>query len=121
MKIYNEGYMPLSIESWKEKFSNSERMISVAHYFEQNGDLVPDPEIQITYKGLPIRLTQQFIVTDCAYMSNGKEYVIPRHKTSVCGFLSMWARNIKQQKFLDALRKDERNEKARNGTTGKND
>ena len=39
IKIENEPFMPLSIERHDE-------IVTVSHYFEQNGDLVPDPDMQ---------------------------------------------------------------------------
>ena len=38
LKVENDPYLPLVIEAWGG-------CVSVAHYYEQNGDLMRDPEI----------------------------------------------------------------------------
>ena len=43
-KIASGGYMPLSIEKHG-------KLITVTHYFEQNGDLVPDPDMEFVDLG----------------------------------------------------------------------
>ena len=58
LKIENEPYMPLVIEAWDSPIPGEGRRISVAHYFESNGDLVPDPEVDIRDDGWPIELSQ---------------------------------------------------------------
>ena len=74
-------------------------LISVAHYFEQNGDLVPDPEVELHYPTwTPTAITQaigyrreKFIQRD------GQTLVDTRFHREVSSFLSMWARNIQAQ------------------------
>lgn len=39
LKIQNEPFMPLSIEK-------HDNIITVTHYYEQNGDLIPDPDME---------------------------------------------------------------------------
>ncbi len=86
------GYQRLVIERHGE-------LISVAHYFEQNGDLVPDPEVELRYPSwTPTAITQaigyrreKFIERD------GKTFVDTRFDREVCSFLVMWARNIQAQ------------------------
>ena len=71
-------------------------LISVAHYFEQNGDLVPDPDVELHYPTwTPTAITQaigyrreKFIERD------GRTLVDTRFDREVSSFLSMWARNI---------------------------
>ena len=78
-------------------------MISVSHYFEQNGDLVPDPDVELHYPSwVPTAITQcmgyrreKFIERD------GKQYVDRRFHTEVSAFLSMWARNITAQGWTE--------------------
>lgn len=41
IRIPNEPYMDLVIESWDSPLKGEGRRISVVHYYEQNGDLVP--------------------------------------------------------------------------------
>ncbi|MBI5933826.1 MAG: hypothetical protein HY867_08970 [Chloroflexi bacterium] len=86
------GYQCLVIERHGE-------LISVAHYFEQNGDLVPDPEAELHYPTwTPTAITQaigyrreKFIQRD------GQTLVDTRFHREVSSFLNMWARNIQAQ------------------------
>lgn len=50
--------MPLVIEAWDSPIAGEGRRISIAHYFESAGDLVPDPEVEIRDDGWPIELSQ---------------------------------------------------------------
>lgn len=78
-------------------------LISVSHYFEQNGDLVPDPDVELHYPSwIPTSITQcmgyrreKFIERD------GKTFVDRHFHAEVSAFLSMWARNIKAQKWAE--------------------
>ena len=86
------GYQRLVIERHGE-------LISVAHYFEQNSDLVPDPEVELHYPTwTPTAITQaigyrreKFIPRD------GQTLVDTRFHREVSSFLNMWARNIQAQ------------------------
>ena len=90
------GYQRLVIERHGE-------LISVAHYFEQNGDLVPDPEVELHYPTwTPTAITQaigyrreKFIERD------GKTFVDTRFHREVSSFLAMWARNIQAQGWAE--------------------
>lgn len=42
VRFEKTGYQPLVIERHCE-------MISVAHYFEQNGDLIADPDVEVRH------------------------------------------------------------------------
>jgi hypothetical protein len=78
-------------------------MISVSHYFEQNGDLVPDPDVELQYPSwTPTAITQcigyrreKFIERD------GKTFVDRHFHSEVSAFLSMWGRNILAQGWAD--------------------
>ncbi len=99
VRFEKTGYQPLVIERHGE-------MISVAHYFEQNGDLVPDPEVELHYPTwFPTAITQaigyrreKFIERD------GRTLVDTRFDREVSSFLSMWARNIKAQGWAEGGR-----------------
>lgn len=90
------GYQRLVIERHGE-------LISVAHYFEQNGDLIPDPDVELHYPTwTPTAITQaigyrreKFIERD------GKTFVDTRFHRDVSSFLVMWARNIQAQGWAE--------------------
>jgi hypothetical protein len=53
LKLEQEGLMPLVIEAWGV---GKGRRISVAHYYEQNGDLIADPDILMDGEGQPLEM-----------------------------------------------------------------
>lgn len=97
IKVESEGFMPLSIESWKE---NDRRFFSVSHYFEQNGDLVADPDILMDGNGTPWHIQQVFGFQQLVEIRDGKMYSKLRQIQDVVSFMNMWARNIKAQGFV---------------------
>ncbi len=105
VRIANHGYMDLVIESWASPHYAGRRNISVAHYYEQNGDLVADPEVEIVDTGMPIGLSQPWGYTRCLLVQDGKLMLKPRAKADVMSFLVVWGRNLRQQGFVEAARK----------------
>ena len=87
------GYQRLVIERHGE-------LISVAHYFEQNGDLVPDPDVELHYPTwTPTAITQTFGIRREKFITRMNDVVLvdTRFDREVSSFLSMWARNIQAQ------------------------
>ena len=90
------GYERLVIERHGE-------LISVAHYYEQNGDLIPDPDVELHYPTwTPTAITQalgnrreKFIERD------GKIFVDTLFHRQVSFFLALWARNIQAQGWAE--------------------
>src|SRR5574338_558388 len=76
-----------------------DELISVAHYFEQNGDLIADPEVELHYPSwVPTGITQTFFGYRSKFIErDGKTFVDTRFHKQVSSFLSIWARNIKAQ------------------------
>jgi len=52
IRIENEPWMTLVIEDTQERGPNGLPAISVAHYGEQNGDLMRDPEMVFEARGV---------------------------------------------------------------------
>jgi len=90
------GYQRLVIERHGE-------LISVAHYFEQNGDLIADPDVELHYPSwVPTAITQAFFGYRTKFVErDGKTYVDTRFHKQVSEFLTMWARNIKAQGWAE--------------------
>lgn len=92
------GYMPLHVE---RLYGN---VYSLAHYFKQNGDLVPDPDMEIL-RGADGRwypLATQFAIG--AYIRSaelGEDGSIrrlwPGRQRDAASFAGMWLRNIREQ------------------------
>ncbi len=80
-----------------------DELISVAHYFEQNGDLIADPEVELHYPTwTPTAITQviggrreKFVYFD------DQTYVDLRFHGEVALFLDLWAHNIQAQKWAE--------------------
>jgi len=90
------GYQRLVIERHDE-------MISVAHYFELNGDLIADPDIELHYPSwVPTAITQAFFGYRTKFIErDGKTYVDTRFHKQVSKFLTLWARNLKAQGWAE--------------------
>lgn len=80
-----------------------DELISVAHYFEQNGDLIADPEVEFHFPSwTPTAITQvlggrreKFVYFD------DQTYVDLRFHEEVSSFLVLWANNIQAQKWAE--------------------
>ena len=101
-KIENEPYMPLCIEVIGEK------LVSVAHYFVQNGDLMPDPDaVFFTGCGIdngwvPVSI-QMAIGTyrQASWVEDGEIVRFDmREQAEQAAFADMWARNLHEQGFV---------------------
>lgn len=102
------GIMAVSVEIIGPRF------VSVAHYYEQNGDLMADPEVvfwhgpdgrfyPVEYKQDNLGSYQRLVVFDDA----GQPVKIsPRAQANVASFSTTWFRNIKIQQGLRSRRKN---------------
>ena len=108
LKIENPPYMALVIEATPEPGPCGLPAISVAHYGEQNGDLMRDPEMCFELQEqnsssfyfrndyLGIEQWSRF-VRDEQYSVNAELY--RQHEE----FARMWDKNIRAQGFLEAF------------------
>lgn len=97
VKFLNEPYMPLSI-------SRHGDMITVTHYYEQNGDLMSDPDVELHYPSwYPTSITQPppFGYRSKFFTKDGKTYVDSNFHKHVSSFLVMWAKNLRAQKWIE--------------------
>jgi hypothetical protein len=80
-------------------------VFSVTHYFEQNGDLVPDPDMTFL-RGLdkdwfPLTYQNQFAYRVGAEIEDGQIVrVDAREQADQTAFASVWMRNIREQQGL---------------------
>jgi hypothetical protein len=91
-----KGYQRLVIERHGE-------LISVAHYFEQNGDLVADPDVEVHYPSwVPTAITQALFGYRSKFIErDGQTLVDTRFDRQVSSFLRLWAHNIKMQGWAE--------------------
>ncbi len=104
----NGAFMPVVIEKVHEvMFYQSECTIySVAHYFEQNGDLVPDPEMTFlvvnanTEVIFPCTFQDQMTYQEGLF-KDGVDWRIKKAiQASHAEFANTWMDNIKKQQNL---------------------
>ena len=82
--------------------------MSVAHYGEQNGDLMRDPEIVfevVTGSWQPVSIQQDYVGSYREAIlagEGGKVYVRPALVRDITAFALIWDRNLKHQGFVDA-------------------
>ena len=110
VRIRVEGYMPLSIEAIGTS-ANGNRLISLCHYGEQNGDLMRDPEMvfelfahgeasaaePLSFQNDYMGLLQEVYRYDDA---GKKTHVNTRLKAELKSFARTWCTNLKDQGFL---------------------
>lgn len=102
-KIENgKGYMPVHVECV------GKNLFSVAHYGEQNGDLMADPEMVFwkTPMGtwMPVSITQHYVgryAVAVEFGDNGKPSGFrPRLLSELVEFGAMWMKNIASQQGI---------------------
>jgi len=95
-KIKNEPFMDLVIECI------GENIISLAHYYEQGGDLIPDPDMEIKvmpeFEAVEVLAYQDNFKYQKVYTEDGKSYY-PKLRKELNSFLNFWLNNLKKQGF----------------------
>ena len=122
IRIENGGYMRLVIE----RIGDFDKMplISVAHYYEQNGDAMRDPEMTFAISGrfsknkdwdknklvpeyYPVTFQQDgglSLYQEAMYHDEtGRSMCKPSLLTQLCSFARQWDKNLKDQGFIDAF------------------
>jgi hypothetical protein len=90
-------------------------MVSVAHYGEQNGDAMRDPEImfeiavdaQGEWTWHPVAIQQDYVGSyrEAVYVGeDGQVYVRTAEVRDIQAFARVWDANLKAQGFVDAAR-----------------
>lgn len=101
------GFMRLVIEHVGTGPRGGE-LVSVAHYGEQNGDPMRDPEIVFEVAAgqwQPVSIQQDYLGSYREAVSVGEDdkvYVRPAQVRDIQAFSRMWDRNLKHQGFVDA-------------------
>jgi len=117
IRIENEPWMTLVIEDTQERGPNGLPAISVAHYGEQNGDLMRDPEMifEADESGDEMNLIPFYWRNDyvgieqySAFTENGGTVLNSRLKREHSAFAGTWDRNLRAQGFLEAFVKQQK-------------
>lgn len=114
LRIDNEPWMALHIEDIGLNGPNGLPAISVAHYSEQNGNLMRDPEMlfEVIRNNGEIELSAYYWRQDylgieqysCRRDADGRPYVVLELKKHHDIFARTWNRNLREQGFLEAFR-----------------
>lgn len=111
-KSKSEPYMDLNFD-FLHKDSEGRYRIALSHYYEQNGDLIADPDMEIRIdpsmqmaEGLTYQDTYGY--KEVYEERDGKEYVNTALKRELNRFLNQWLNNlINQGHKIDLTRKEE--------------
>lgn len=102
-------FMPLVIEHIGIGPRGAE-LVSVAHYSQQNGDPMRDPEVVfevVADSWYPISIQQDFVgsAQEAVFTGeDGKVYVRPALIKDIQAFTRIWDKNLAHQGFLAAAR-----------------
>ena len=107
LRIENEPFMPLVIEAWN---TGEGHIISVAHYWTQNGDAMRDPEVVMMNEGRLLTFQQDpHIYQELASYERKPSGIVwkiaSKLYASALDFTKLWTRNIKAQGFIEAAKK----------------
>ena len=101
VKMKSGGLMDLNMDRLYHKDRDGEIVIALAHNYEQNGDLIPDPDMEIRINPL-LKMAEALTYQD----TYGYQEVYPvpgmvnlRNKQMLNTFLKMWLQNLKNQGF----------------------
>lgn len=104
----SEHFMPVSVEVVDMTPQNAP-IVSVSHYYEQNGDLMADPEVTFVIARddyvFPISFRQDSLGIDQQYVrwEGGKVYWNLPKQNDLAGFCNQWMQNIQDQQYEGRL------------------
>lgn len=101
------AFMAVSVDFLAE--SGGTKFFAVAHRYEQNGDLVPDPDVQFAVINgcvVPFAIDQYCGYREHARFAGGKlTHINARGQADLNSFCNMWMRNIASQQTLKTAKK----------------
>jgi len=108
IRLESAGFMRLVIEYVGEGPINGDPLISVAHYYEQNGDAMRDPEIVFEVgddlrSWTPTEYQQDNlgIYQKAVFKDESGVKINPKLVGSITSFARTWDKNIREQGFLE--------------------
>lgn len=116
IRLTVNGYMPLSVENIGHS-AEGNRLVSICHYGEQNGDMMRDPDMVFefhtwtdTRMAEPISFRNDYMgINQEVYRYNDlgkKTHVNTKLKADLKAFARTWFSNLKQQGFLTAAQRE---------------
>lgn len=104
-KIDNAGksIMPVFVECIDE--TKHGKIFSVTHYYEQEGDLMSDPDmtfLKVNGRYLPMTYRQDNLGIDqrAIWFEGEKVKFYPKVQKDITAFANLWMRNVKEQQKL---------------------
>jgi hypothetical protein len=104
VKLESPGFMDLVVELLETR--GDRLRISLAHYYEQNGDLCPDPDLEVevnlktkSVRPLAIQMSTGHYTRAVDVDAQGRETVNARAVRDLTTFLRQWVANLKEQGF----------------------
>jgi uncharacterized protein YqiB (DUF1249 family) len=99
-KVEKEPYQPLHVDVLE--CSTEHVTIALAHYYKQNGDLVPDPDMQVRFypkhkMAEALTFQNSFGYHEVYDVQDGVRLVNMNTKRQLNAFLAEWSRNLKSQ------------------------
>ncbi len=116
IRLTVNGYMPLSVENIGQS-AEGNRLVSICHYGEQNGDLMRDPDMVFEFHQWPDALAAEPLSFRNDYMGINQEvyryddhgkktHVNTKLKADLKAFARTWFSNLKEQGFLTAAQRE---------------
>ena len=116
IRLTVNGYMPLSVENIGQS-AEGNRLVSICHYGEQNGDLMRDPDMVFEFHQWPDALAAEPLSFRNDYMGINQEvyryddhgkktHVNTKLKADLKAFARTWFSNLKEQGFLTVSQRE---------------
>lgn len=115
ISVENGPWMRLVIEVLPELGPDGHMVISVAHYGEQNSDLMPDPEMtfEVVEKDGVTEIRPFYFRNDYVGVEQWSRYrnesgdlvCLPLRTREMEAFAKIWDQNLSSQGFLEAFRR----------------
>ena len=118
IRVESEGFMDLHIECiGQSPHGEGMVLVSVAHYGEQNGDLMRDPDMVFdvntsddpaigwesgNWRPVSFRNDYAGLFQEALFLQDGRVMVRPGLVKELRAFARIWDRNIKAQGFIEA-------------------
>jgi hypothetical protein len=111
VRVEAEGFLPLVIE-YQGEGPRGGTLVSIAHYYEQNGDLLADPElvVEVLFPAgwwMPVSYQQDNLGIYREAVSVEGDGLIVHSKLvdDLQEFMRAWDHNLREQGFVDKARK----------------
>jgi len=101
----NDAFMPLTIERLYDLPESKIVVYSLSHYYESNGDLIPDPDMTFAVNDnfiMPLTYQDTFSYDEAITIKPMLQDWLIKERTynNLVSFANLWLRNIKEQQNL---------------------